>query len=991
MEVQYARPSVKSFVTSSASHFVGRQREMSSIKKQYEAAKSGDTRVALLVGELGIGKTRLLDEFAEYAIRDGATVLRGGTSESEGMPPYLPFLEALGQYIRSIPSNKLPEQIAMAPQILAGILPELSSRLGEITTTYSLLPEQARLRLYEAVGLFLEAISVPHVLVLTLDDLHWADASSLDLLYYITRHHSKTKLLVVGTYREGESDGNPALERTVTELARQRVLTQIALEPLSADESEELAASYLEGSISPTFSQLLYTQSEGNPFFAEELLQGWIEMGALIQDDKHRIAVALLEYTLPSSIVGALRQRFARLSPDVIDHLRIAAIIGRTFDLSLLATVEGREAEGIEERLLEAEHARLVTTDQTGMFKFSHDKIRECLYAEVSASRRQRLHNAIGQTLEVRYEKEQTKSIYQLAELAFHFTQSGDRIRGVTYSQLAAELALQSSASKEGVRHYQNALKLLEPSDDRYGTLLLGLGEAALLAGDINEATGAYETALLWLLQAGDQHAAARAAYNLGLVQWRQEAVKAARVAFEHALTLLGNTISAEVVGILVDLSLLLSVYMELQTEGAAYAQQAMEMAHLLKDKNLEIAASRVVAVNVYVSGNDTAAIGSLEQTLILADAYGNSSEAAECCMYLMVMCYCMAEIGRSNEVNLRGIEFVKRCQQQPQLPYVLSWQAFLFASQGMWAKAEQMLDHTLTFVDYQESSISLAFLHRTKGFLAYQQEDFELAEQEFQAAKESQHRGPGGLIYYANMLGMVQIALGKREDAYTTLHDLEALLAKSPTDALSAAPILTCLALMAIALDDQERVAKLYPSLLPFHGRQYGFLVDRVLGEMAILRRDWATAMIHLSTAEATAQREGLRPELARVLLRMAEVVAHDGRDGDTRAKDLLNHSLILFEKMNMTDSAEHVRRLLRTLLYRLDSSSLRSLPAGLTMREVKLLQLIVKGRSNRQIANELGISEKTVANHLSHIFNKTTSDNRAAAAAFAIRHGLA
>ena len=571
MVAQYIKLLTADHIASSVvPHIVGRQRELTLLRNQYEAARSGYARVALLVGEPGIGKTRLLDEFAVRAIENGAIVLRGGASEAEGMPPYLPFIEALGQYIRITPLNKLPKQIAVIPQILTSILPELSARLDEVPVAYSLLPEQTRLRLYEAVGMFLEAISISQVLVLTLDDLHWADTSSLDLLCYIAQHHSKAKLFIVGTYREGEVDGNPALKRAITELARQRILTNVAVDPLSAGESEALAVSYLGSSVSPTLSQLLYSQSEGNPFFAEELLQGWIEKGVLVQKDNQWAAVAPLEQSLPASIVGALRQRFAQLPSNVIDHLRIAAVIGQTFDLALLALVEGQEAEAIEELLLEAERARLVRADQAGTFKFSHGKIRQCLYTEVSTSRRQRLHEAIGRTLEVRYEKGNVKSTFQLAELAFHFTHSGDRVRGVTYSQLAAEQAMRSSASEEAMTHYQTALKLLDSSDSRRGTLLLSLGDAAILAGVASEAALAYEAARTWLLQAGNHELAAQAAHKLGLAQWRQGALQAAQTAFEHTLQLLGSTPGAEVVRVLVDVSILTNLYMGQQAEGLA-------------------------------------------------------------------------------------------------------------------------------------------------------------------------------------------------------------------------------------------------------------------------------------------------------------------------------------------------------------------------------------------------------------------------------------
>lgn len=654
-------------VTSSAvPRIIGRQRELTWLLNQYEAARNGYTRVTLLVGEPGIGKTRLLDELAVYALEDEAIVLRGGASEFEGMPPYLPFIEALGQYIRNASPNKLLKQMSVIPQVLTSILPELSASVGDVPVAYPLLPEQKRMRLYEAVGMFLEAISASHVLVLTLDDLHWADTSSLDLLCYIAKHHSKAKLLVVGTYREGDVEGNLALKRAITELARQRILTNVAVNPLSAEEIEALAVSYLGSSVSSALSQLLYTQSEGNPFFAEELLQGWLDRGVLAQEDNSWVAVASLEQSLPASIVGVLRQRFAQLPSDVIDHLRIAAIIGHTFDLSLLASIQGQDAEAIEERLLEAERARLVKAEHAGVFKFSHGKIRQCLYAEVSTLRRQRLHETIGRILETRYEEGNTKSTIQLVELAFHFTRSRDSARGVTYSQLAAEQAMRSSASEEAMAHYHTALHLLDLSDSRRGTLLCGLGEAALLSGMPNEAAQAYETAVTWLLQAGDTKLAAQAARKLGVAHWRRGALQAAQAAFEYTLTLLDSTASAETVWVLVDISILTTFYMGKQAEGLAYAQQAMEITRLLEDKTLKFAANRVLAVNICVSNNDVpTALQLLEQTLILAEKNNDFCQVAECSFYLMITLYCATEIRRSFKMNLRCEDFLKHNQQQ--------------------------------------------------------------------------------------------------------------------------------------------------------------------------------------------------------------------------------------------------------------------------------------------------------------------------------------
>jgi predicted ATPase len=140
---------------------VGRQRELDSLWNQFEQSITGRLRVTLVAGEPGMGKTRLLREVARRAERTDAHVLRGGASEAEGMPPYLPFLEALGQHIRAATPDELRAQTGAMASVLATILPELSLCLGELPSSYLLPPEQARLRLYEAVGMFLAAIAAP--------------------------------------------------------------------------------------------------------------------------------------------------------------------------------------------------------------------------------------------------------------------------------------------------------------------------------------------------------------------------------------------------------------------------------------------------------------------------------------------------------------------------------------------------------------------------------------------------------------------------------------------------------------------------------------------------------------------------------------------------------------------------------------------------------------------------------------------------------------
>ena len=225
-----------------------------------------------------------------------------------------------------------------------------------------------------------------------------------------------------------------------------------------------------------------------------------------------------------------------------------------------------------------------------------------------------------------------------------------------------------------------------DQDDDRRSNLLLGLGEAALLANAEGEAVVAYQEALAVLTRSGDRGAAAHAAHGLALAQWRQESLQAARATLEHALALLGDTQSASGVRVLVDLATLLTNDMDHHMEGMTYAQRAMEMALHLGDSSLEAAANRAVAGKLYAPGNDiTCASHSLERALQLAEAGDDASEAAECCFSLARAYYWLAEIERSQAVSSRMVEFIERSQQPYQLCNALPWIALLHASRGEW------------------------------------------------------------------------------------------------------------------------------------------------------------------------------------------------------------------------------------------------------------------------------------------------------------------
>ncbi|MDP8923119.1 MAG: DUF2791 family P-loop domain-containing protein, partial [Chloroflexota bacterium] len=863
---------------------IGRRRELTVLARHVETALAGRAEVALVVGEPGIGKSRLLDVVAARAMRSGMLVLRGGASDAEGMPPYLPFVEALGRHVATTPEEELREQAGPLAPILATILPELTLRLGELPASYPLPPEQARLRLYEAVGGFLAAIAATRPLLLVLDDLQWSDPASLDLLCYVARHQPSARLLVLGAYREGEAEQRPAFSRAIAELTRLRVLSRVTVGRLDADDVAALAEGYLGAPLDRAAARLLFEHCEGNPFFAEELVRVWTETGGLEPRPVEGIGAAFglsttAQPTLPPTIVEAIRQRLGLLSDAAVDVLRTAAIVGRTFDPLLLAEVVGREPEDVEERLREVERAQLVRHDAAGAYTFSHDKIRECLYDEVTTVRRRRLHGLIGRALEAAAEP---SGAQRLAELAFHLARSGDRARGAEHARRAAEHAMRASSGAEAMAHYWTVLDLIDSTDPERGDLLVALGEAAMLADDEQAAVAAFVDAREWYKAVGEPVRAALAAHRLGHAWWRQETIDRTRTAFEEALALIGDRPGPGLVSILVDLGRVLAANLHRHAEGIAHVRRALELTQDLGDDRLRATASRTLGDLLARSDDLAGGVVLLEEALALAVEADDPVEAAECCACLASAHYWQGKVRCSWDLTVQRRAFALRSQDPYQLRHIDAWLAFLAVLQGQMIEAERLLRQARAIVERLASPEPAGYLHFVRGFFEYERGHYRAAEEEYRAATTIfRSIGPGALVWYLANLGLAQAAQGKAQEARACIEEVEALLAGLPAGTLPTGLPLAYLTLIALSLDDRGRLARYASRLQAFRGQLHDVLIDRLLGEIALVLGDREGAHAYLAAVETMARREGLKSELARILDAHARVAIAAGEGG--------------------------------------------------------------------------------------------------------------
>ncbi len=972
-------------------NLIGRQAELKMLATQWTKARAGTLRVIALNGEPGIGKTRLLAALAPFIERDGAPVLTGGASLAEGMPPYLAFLEALGPSLTTIMPDFL-DRHALDLSALSFIFPKIiqppRSRLDALKSS----SEQARYRLYEAISSLLTALAAANGLVLVLDDLQWSDNSTLELLCHVARHCSKAPLMVVAVYRASELENNPALQKALIELNRLRIITSIKLEALSKEETAALLAHKLNSPTRPdsAISQLLYKESEGNPFYAEELIQEWQDAGLLYQNEGRWQLNRSANSGMPSGIASVIQQRLARLARPQVEILQAAAIIGREFELEFLAEVAGQAGESIEAYLAPAVKTGLLKLMANERYSFSHDLIRECVYQSVTSARRKRLHGFIGRTLEL---QNAPANPSYLADLAFHFSHSGDKNRGADYSFRAGMSALQTFAPEEATQHFETALDLIEAGDPRREELNYNLGEAALQAGHERLAIAAFSRARDFSLAQGEKYKVARACYGQGRAHWRLEELTPALAALEEAGKLLDEAASSKagqilLIQVLVDLSSLMAVSLLRLDEGLAQAYRALSLAQKSGEPPLEASAARTVG-NLLVRANKVPeGTALLEQALQIAAAQGDKVEEAECCACLVMTYIWQGKINKSLAAGRRGLKLLRDSHEPFQLRHIYSGLAGLHIIQGDWQSAITRLAQAQEIIDRLGSPEPLAFLFVTKSNLAYHLGDLQQAEEQLQLALNLfRQMGPATLVWYLGILAFFLAEQSKIPQAHAIMDEVEALLENVPVGTMPSAEPLTHLTYSALELGDLKRAQSYYTRLADLGG-YHDFLIVRLLGEIEMFEQRYSLARLHLEQAVLIARQENICLELIRSLLALAQLEKLEQPAGfAARALALQTEAQSALQKFGLEGQLTQFTRHFDKVL---EVKPVQVFPAGLSAREIEVLRLVARGYINRTIADQLGLSEKTVANHLTRIFMKLEVNNRATAIAFAFRHQI-
>lgn len=534
--------------------FVGREYELQTLTNLWRQAQDGHGQAVLIGGEVGVGKTALVQRFLEdlspspsparggrpLPLREGVgvRVLHGASYASESDLPYQLLLQAVRTGVKTLPKEQLAELPALWRGELAQFVPEIQERFPNLAPNPQLPAAQGKARWFAALTGLFELLSHEHPTVLFLDDLHWADDATLEYLSHLVGAQHAMPLLVIGTYRVEEASAGSRLRAWLDKLGPGRAYHSLTLARLSPTETSLWLESWLQGQAQAALP-VLYHHTEGNPFFLTELARSLVQSGALFRDRAGGWKLAPEEISLthwPEDLRELARASVRRAPTRAHSLLEPLSVLGRACELPDLREVLPQPGEKLLDRLDELCQAGLVV-EREGRYQFHHELIRQVIYESLSTDRKRLWHKRVGQALETALTGHLDERV---GELAHHFEQAHLWKKALEYAERAGTHAQNIYAYREAITLFAKAVELSQKmkSPQSHARNLTNIGRVHATVGEYPEALRCYHQALQICQHHNDREGEARSLNNIGVVHQEQGHYEEALRCYHQALTI---------------------------------------------------------------------------------------------------------------------------------------------------------------------------------------------------------------------------------------------------------------------------------------------------------------------------------------------------------------------------------------------------------------------------------------------------------------------
>jgi DNA-binding CsgD family transcriptional regulator/tetratricopeptide (TPR) repeat protein len=996
---------------------VGRSAELALLSKTIGEAAKGAGRAVFIVGEGGIGKTRLAAAAAERAAKQGWNVAVGRAYPVETGVPYALFSDALLPLVRKLDPATLTVLTRGGASDLGYLFPNLGASPDRDRAKAGADPSEIKARLLWNFTQFLGRLSTKQPLFVLMENLQWADASSLELLHFIARQIEGQRIVLLGTYNESERDSNTVLRSTEQSLLRLGALTVHRLAPLGAAEVEEIVQQMfgVDRSTTRHFSAMLYDWTRGNPFFVEETLKSLVESGALSENGGRWTGWEMETIHLPSTIRDVIKARVDRLSPNARTLANLAAVIGTRAPHDTLATVSGISQEEIIGGLDELLAQRILI--ETGSvdairYDFTHPLLQQVIYSDLGQARARLLHATIAEALESLYGD---AALAHADELALHFARAHSQTlarKAVGYMHAAGRSALEKYANREAANYLAAALEHLDKdatiTDAPREEILATLARTRQRLGEYDAALLLWERARKDAVARGEPGTLADIEHRMGLACYWSGRYADALSHYERGLA------DAQYADPATTVRLRLAKGIVLQDLGRLEeAQKEVETA-------LEAAATSGIQNESLLSRAHRALLLLYAWTgpLELAHQHGTQAiahaEAARQRMLEWTAHWGMALLaGVSGDAQgvVKHITASDKLADQMQSPILPLWTAELtvqyLSGIGDWDGALETAERTITLAKSLNQRMLLPRLYVWSGLIYLWRGSGEKAKEYFDLAwKLAGGETAGSLegagerpldvpsIVPAHLgLASYHLARGNPQEAVRIGEAGLAIADRTGYVVWSLQWLLPVVGEAALTGRDFDRAARHSARMRKDAGRLHHRLglayADACDGLLAWFRDDDPRRAIDLLRSSVN-QLEAIPfpPQAARIRRRLAGALMAV-REREEGMRELRKAHDVL-ARLGATEELTGTREEMRERGVRPPPKTIVTGAAGLTGREIEIARMVASRKSNKEIGGELQISARTVSTHLSNIFVKLSVGSRGELADFVRQNGL-